>query len=98
VFGIVVPVQIDGENRYALARSPGQHASHAWSPQNELPPGWHAVVSDASHRIIAQSDQPDALLGKELPAAQRHGAEPGGVFEFVDSEGDHRWRHMHSRN
>jgi hypothetical protein len=26
VFAISVPVQIDGESRYALVRSPGQHA------------------------------------------------------------------------
>ncbi len=87
LFAIIVPVQIDGESRYALTRSPGQHALASLAAANELPPGWHAVVCDATHHIIARSDQEDAFIGKELPPAQRHGAGPGGVFEFIDSEG-----------
>jgi PAS domain S-box-containing protein len=87
LFAIIVPVQIDGESRYALARSPGQHALAGLVAANELPPGWHAVVCDATHRIIARSEQEDAFVGKELPPAQRHDAEPSGVFEFIDSEG-----------
>src|SRR5712671_957861 len=87
LFAIIVPVQIDGESRYALARSPGQHALAGVAAANELPPGWHAVVCDATHHIIARSDQEDAFVGKELLPAQRHGVEPSGVFEFIDSEG-----------
>jgi PAS domain S-box-containing protein len=87
LFAIIVPVQIDGESRYALTRSPGQHALAGVAAANELPPGWHAVVCDATHHIIARSDQEDAFIGKELPPAQRHGAGPGGVFEFINSEG-----------
>jgi len=87
LFAIIVPVQIDGESRYALTRSPGQHALAGVAAANELPPGWHAVVCDATHHIIARSDQEDAFIGKELPPAQRRGAGPGGVFEFIDSEG-----------
>ncbi len=87
LFAIIVPVQIDGESRYALTRSPGQHALAGVAAANELPPGWHAVVCDATHHIIARSDQEDAFIGKELPPAQRHGAGPGGVFEFIDAEG-----------
>jgi len=87
VFAIVVPVQIDGQNRYALARSPNQHALAGLIAAQELPPGWLAVISDAAHRIIVRSDQQDAFIGQELPAAQRHGAGLGDVFEFTDSEG-----------
>jgi PAS domain S-box-containing protein len=87
LFAIIVPVQIDGESRYALTRSPGQHALAGVAAANELPPGWHAVVCDATHHIIARSDQEDAFIGKELPPAQWHGAGPGGVFEFIDSDG-----------
>jgi PAS domain S-box-containing protein len=87
IFGIVVPVQIDGENRYALVRSPAQHSLAGVVAANELPPGWQVAVSDAAHRIIVQSDQQDAFMGKELPQAQWHRAEPGGVFQFIDSEG-----------
>jgi PAS domain S-box-containing protein len=86
-FGIVVPVQIDGENRYALVRSPNLHALVRVVAANELPAGWQAMVSDAAHRIIVRSDQQDAFMGKELPQAQWRRAEPGGVFEFIDSEG-----------
>src|SRR5260370_17129538 len=38
VFAIVVPVQIDGQNRYALTRSPNQHTPPALSPPQQLPP------------------------------------------------------------
>src|SRR5713226_129850 len=87
LFAIIVPVQIDGESRYALTRSPGQHALAGVAAANELPPGWHAVVCDATHRIIVRSEQEDAFVGKELPPAQRHAVEPSGVFEFIDSQG-----------
>jgi PAS domain S-box-containing protein len=87
MFSIIVPVQIDGKNRYVLGRSQGHHALARLVAANELPEGWHAVVSDAAHRIIARSEQDDAFIGKELPPAQWHRAGPGGVFEFIDSEG-----------
>src|SRR5712671_1629701 len=87
MFSIIVPVQIDGESRYVLGRSQGQHAIARLVAANELPAGWHAVVSDAAHRTIARSQQEDAFIGKELPPAQWHRAGSGGVFEFIDSEG-----------
>jgi len=87
LFGIMVPVQIDGENRYVLARLPDQHALEYPVATHELPPGWLAVVSDTARRIIARSEQEDAFIGRELPLAQWHRAERGGVFEFVDSQG-----------
>jgi PAS domain S-box-containing protein len=87
VFGIVVPVQIDGENRYALVRSPNVRALAGLVAANELPPRWHAVVCDAAHRIIARSEQEDAFLGKELPREQWRGAGLSGVFDFIDSDG-----------
>jgi PAS domain S-box-containing protein len=87
MFGIIVPVEIDDENRYVLVRSPNPHAFSAMVAANELPPGLHAVVSDAAHHIIARSEQEDAFLGKELPASEWPRAQHDGVFEFVDSEG-----------
>jgi hypothetical protein len=87
MFSIVVPVQIDGENRYALVRSPNQHALAGVVTANELPPGWLAAVADAAHRIIARSEQENAFIGKELTAPQWHRPARGGVFEFIDSEG-----------
>src|SRR5712671_5367896 len=87
MFGIIVPVEIDGESRYVLGRSQDQYALARLVAANELPPGWLAAVADAAHRIIARSEQEDAFTGKELPPAQWHRAEPGGVFEFTDSEG-----------
>jgi len=87
MFSIIVPVQIDGENRYVLGRSQDHHALAHLVAANELPAGWHAVVSDAVHRIIAQSQHEDALIGKELPQAQWHRAQSSGVFEFTNSEG-----------
>jgi PAS domain S-box-containing protein len=87
MFGIIVPVQIDGENRYALVRSPDPHLLSRLVAANELPVGWHAAISDATHRIIARSEQEDAFVGKELPPSQWHRTGLGGVFEFIDSEG-----------
>src|SRR5260221_10651392 len=85
--GIIVPVEIGGERRYPVARSPDQFALARLVAANELPTGWHAVVSDAAHHIIGQSEEEGLFIGKELPPAQWHRAEPGGVFEFIDSEG-----------
>jgi PAS domain S-box-containing protein len=86
---IIVPVKIDGESRYAIARSPDQHALARLVAANELPAGWQAqaVVSDAAHRIIARSEPWDSFIGQELPPAQWYRAAPGGVFEFTDSLG-----------
>jgi len=87
VFGIIVPVKIDGESRYVLGRSPDQDALERLVAANELQPGWQALVSDTAHHIIAQSEQEDWFIGKELPPLQWHRAGPGGVFEFIDAEG-----------
>jgi PAS domain S-box-containing protein len=87
MFSIIVPVQIDGENRYALARSPDLHALAGLMATIKLPPAWRAEVSDAAHRIIARSSGEDTLMGKELPPAQWHRAGPARIFEFADSAG-----------
>jgi PAS domain S-box-containing protein len=87
VYAIIVPVQIDGENRYALLRSPDQHALERAVAANKLPPGRQAVVSDGTHRVIVRSDQQGVVEGRELPSARWHRARTGRVFEFIDSEG-----------
>jgi hypothetical protein len=89
VLGILLPVPIDGENRYAIGRSPDQDALERLVAANALPTGWQAqaLISDATHHMIARSAQEDWFIGQELPPAQWHRAEPGGVFEFIDSEG-----------
>jgi PAS domain S-box-containing protein len=84
---VIVPVKIDGENRYVLAGSPDQYAIARVIAATELPAGWQAqaAVFDATHRIIASSDQAQPV-GKELPPAQWRNA-GSGVFEFIDVEG-----------
>ena len=85
LFGVVVPVEIDGVCRYALF-TPDQYGLTRLFAANEPPTGWHAVVSDAADHIIARSKQEDALIGQELPPSQQH--RPGPViFEFIDAEG-----------
>jgi PAS domain S-box-containing protein len=84
---IIVPVQINGDNRYVLARSPDLHSLAGLVAAKGLPPGWHAAVSDAARRVAAGSDQQDLFMGQELPPAQWHHEGSNGVFEFVDSEG-----------
>jgi PAS domain S-box-containing protein len=87
MFSVIVPVQIDGENNYALARSPDLRALAGLIATIKLPPAWQAGVSDAAHRIIARSNPEGTLMGKELPLGQWHRAGPGGIFEFVDPKG-----------
>jgi PAS domain S-box-containing protein len=87
LYGVTVPVEIDGENRYVLGRSQDQRALLRLVAANEMPAGWLAAVADGAHRIIARSEQEDLFIGKELPPAQWHRAGPGGLFEFLDSEG-----------
>jgi PAS domain S-box-containing protein len=55
MFGIVVPVEIDGENRYALVRSLDQRTLERLVAADELSAGWHAVVAGRRtphHRAI----------------------------------------------
>jgi PAS domain S-box-containing protein len=87
MFSIIVPVQIDGENRYALARSPDLGALAGLIASYALPRGWQTVISDTAHDIIASSQQDNAFVGQKLARAQWHRAEPGGVFEFTDAKG-----------
>src|SRR5262249_40203421 len=85
--GILVPVQIDGENRYVVGRTPDQHALARLVAANELPTGWHAVVSDAAHPRISRAEREGWTISTESPPPQRGRAGDGGVFEFIDSEG-----------
>jgi PAS domain S-box-containing protein len=85
--GIIVPVKIDGESRYVVGRTPDERMLSRLVAANELPKGWHAVVSDGAHKIISQSEPQGLSIGTELPQAQWRRAGPGGVFEFIDSEG-----------
>jgi PAS domain S-box-containing protein len=87
MFGIIVPVEIDGEGRYALVRSPDPHTLERLIAANELPAGWHAVVADAAHHIMAESQSEESFIGQELPPSQWDRTGPDGVFEFVDSTG-----------
>jgi PAS domain S-box-containing protein len=87
VFAIIVLVEIDGENRYVLSRSPSPQALAGLVAANQLPPRWHAAVFDADHRTVAQSEYHDAFVGKERPSAQRHRKGSDNVFEFVDADG-----------
>src|SRR5215469_16362312 len=52
MFSVIVPVQINGDNRYVLSRSPDLHALAGLVAPKELPPGWLAAISDAAHRVI----------------------------------------------
>ena len=85
--GILVPVQIDGESRYVVGRTPDQHALARLIATNELPAGWHSVVSDGAHRIISRSEPEGLLIGEKLPPAQWRQTGAGGVSEFIDSDG-----------
>jgi PAS domain S-box-containing protein len=88
VFAVIVPVEIGGENRFALARSPNQYTlPDLVAAAKQMSAGWHAVVSDAARRIIASSEQAGKDIGQELPPSQWQGAGRSGLFELVDAEG-----------
>ncbi len=88
VLGISVPVQIDGENRYALVRPVDQHAIAslvAAVAAHTGQPGLHVAISDANSHIVERSEQEDTSIGKMLLAARWNCPRPEGVFEFTDS-------------
>jgi PAS domain S-box-containing protein len=85
VVGISVPVQIGGENRYALVRPIDQRAI-ASVVAGRRRPGLHVTIADAEHRLIAQGEQEAAPAGKAQLAEQWRCPGPGGVFEFAGAE------------
>jgi hypothetical protein len=87
LIGIIVPVEVDGETRYVVGRTPDQHALVHLVAGDELPTGWYSVVSDTAHHIISLPKHEGFFIGKELPLAQWHRTGADGVFEFIDSEG-----------
>jgi PAS domain S-box-containing protein len=84
VLGIVVPVQIEGENRYALVRPIDQGALAGLVAARRQQPGLNVTISDAEGRIIARSEPEAAFAGKTLQAVQWHCPGPGGVFTLTD--------------
>jgi PAS domain S-box-containing protein len=86
LFAAIVPVQMDGENRYALVRLFGQHVLAGLIAAYELPPGLHATISDAPYQIVARSE-PETDFGTTLPPARGSRTGPDGIFEFTDNEG-----------
>jgi PAS domain S-box-containing protein len=89
LFSIIIPVKIDGGFRYALARSPSQHALARVVTSNQLPPGQSAMIFDAAHRIIATSgtQAPATAVGAELPPSQWQRGGPDGILDFTDADG-----------
>jgi PAS domain S-box-containing protein len=85
--GIIVPVQINGENRYVLVRAADQRALTSLVAALRRRPGLHVAISDDERRIIARSEQEDASVGKSQLATQWHCSGSNGVFEFSDSDG-----------
>jgi PAS domain S-box-containing protein len=87
VLGIIVPVQIEGENRYALVRPADQPALANLVAAYGQQPGLHVVISDAQRRLIVQSEHDDGLVAKPPPAPQWHCPGPDGIFEFTGPDG-----------
>src|SRR5262249_27176694 len=78
----IVPVQIDGENRYALVRPADQRALASLVAAHRQQPGLHVAISDAARRIIVRYEQEDAPM-----ATQWHCPGTGGVSDMTGSDG-----------
>jgi PAS domain S-box-containing protein len=87
VFGIVIPVVIDGQKRYALGVSPDRKAFGRLVAALDLPAGWQVTVTDADHRLLARSAQEDGEIGAVLPRVQWSPGRSGGIFEFTGADG-----------
>jgi PAS domain S-box-containing protein len=87
LFAVVVPVAIDGDDRYALVSSPDRQAFGSLVAARELPRGWQVVVTDAEHRILARSGPEDGTIGTTLPEAQWHQDGLRGIFAFTGADG-----------
>jgi PAS domain S-box-containing protein len=87
LFAVVVPVEVDGENRYALVAAPGPHPFAGLLAGQKLPSDWHVVISDAAHCVIAGADHQEAALGKQLPSARWRSPGPAGISQSVDDQG-----------
>jgi PAS domain S-box-containing protein len=85
--GIIMPVAIDGEKRYALGASPDRRALAGLVAALELPPGWQAAVTDAEHHILARSGPEEQAIGTKLPQAQWNPGGASGIFEFTGADG-----------
>jgi PAS domain S-box-containing protein len=98
LFAIVVPVEIDDENRYALVRSINRRALTEPIAPDNLPPGWQAAILTASDRVLARTiplasplraghDTEDEEIGTVLPWAPLRHPFRTGVTEFTDAKG-----------
>jgi PAS domain S-box-containing protein len=87
MFAVVVPVEIDGENRYVLIRSIRQQALAEPIASGNLPPGWQAAIANSGHQTLAQTLDTMKADGILLPQSLRRGGRPGSVFEFTDASG-----------
>jgi PAS domain S-box-containing protein len=86
LFAIILPVDVDGENRYALAKSVGQHALMEPLLVENLPPGWQGEVSNGSGRVLARTGLP-AEGGEKGMAPLLAQGRLYGVFDFPDAAG-----------
>ncbi len=87
LFGLLIPVAIDGQYRYALGIAPDQKTFAGLVAALELPSGWEAAVTDDEYRILARSGQGGGI-GTTLPQAQWFQQEGSlGIFAFTGADG-----------
>src|SRR5262249_54964067 len=86
LFGLVIPVAIDGQYRYALGIALDQKTFGSLVAALELPLGWGAAVTDDEHRILARSGR-GGEIGTTLPQAQWYQGGSLGIFAFTGADG-----------
>ncbi len=91
MLAIILPVEIDGEHRYALVREIGQRILTEPVAVENLPPGWQAMISDSRHilarTVLAPSDREGSDTALPQGSQKHPQGGPGGVFEFIDANG-----------
>jgi two-component sensor histidine kinase len=87
-FTLRIPVQVDGQTKYAFGYAPRTPKVLAVLQESSLPSEWFAAVLDRTGRIIARSSRHEEFAGKlASPEFLAKLSGSRGLMESVDLEG-----------
>lgn len=97
LFGVRLPVRVDGELRYALSYVPRAEAILDVVQETYRPEGWRASVIDANGVIVARSVRHAEFFGKPVTREVfSQIAGEAGLLQTVDLEGRPSWTAYHA--